>query len=201
MTTPPYALERDAVRVAGPGAAAYLQSQATQDLAPLAVGESAWTFFLQPTGRIDVLARVTREADESFLLDTDVGFGEVLESRLRRFFIRVAATIERLGTVLVEGEAGADPEAMEAQRVAAAWPAMGREIVPGEVIPAETGVVALTVNFRKGCYPGQELVERMDSRGARPPRELRVVDVADLPDGLVPTSVADGRALVYVPRG
>ena len=47
---------------------------------------------------------------------------------------------------------------------------MGTEIVPGEVIPAETGVVAVTVNFRKGCYPGQELVERMDSRGARAPR-------------------------------
>jgi folate-binding protein YgfZ len=78
---------------------------------------------------------------------------------------------------------------------------MGREIVPGEVIPAETGIVPLTVNFRKGCYPGQELVERMDSRGARAPRELKVMAADAVPEGLVPTSVAGGRALVYVPRG
>ena len=63
---------------------------------------------------------------------------------------------------------------LEAARVADGWPAMGVEIEPGETIPAETGVVAVAVDFRKGCYPGQELVERMDSRGATAPRSLRV---------------------------
>jgi folate-binding protein YgfZ len=188
------------VRVAGPGAAAYLQSQTSQDLLPLDVGATTWTFLLQPTGRIDVLARVTRESAESFVLDTDTGFGDILEARLRRFFIRVDAVIERLDEVAVEPDSGADAETLEAQRVAAGWPAMGREIVPGEVIPAETGIVPVTVDFRKGCYPGQELVERMDSRGARPPRELRVVAADEVPEGLVPTSLAGGLALVYVPR-
>jgi folate-binding protein YgfZ len=197
VTTPPFARERDAVRVSGPQAGSYLQSQATQDLAPLAVGASTWTFFLQPTGRIDVLVKVTREADDSFVLDTDTGYGDALVARLRRFFIRVDATIEPLGTVA----SGVEGDDLEAERVAAGWPAMGREIVPGEVIPAETGIVPLTVNFRKGCYPGQELVERMDSRGARAPRELKVVAADAVPEGLVPTSVAGGRALVYVPRG
>ena len=55
---------------------------------------------------------------------------------------------------------------LEAARIEAGWPAMGAEIVPGETIPAETGVVPVAVDFKKGCYPGQELVERMDSRGA-----------------------------------
>lgn len=200
MTNPPYALQRDTVRVAGPGAAAYLQSQTSQDLLPLDVGATTWTFLLQPTGRIDVLARVTRESAESFVLDTDTGFGDILEARLRRFFIRVDAVIERLDEVALEPDSGADAETLEAQRVAAGWPAMGREIVPGEVIPAETGIVPVTVDFRKGCYPGQELVERMDSRGARPPRELRVVAADEVPEGLVPTSLAGGLALVYVPR-
>ena len=36
-----------------------------------------------------------------------------------------------------------------------------REIVPGETIPAETGITDVAVSFTKGCYPGQELVERM----------------------------------------
>ena len=62
----------------------------------------------------------------------------------------------------------------ERARVAAGWPAMGSEIVPGERIPGEVAVVPVAVNFTKGCYPGQELVERMDSRaGAESPRQLR----------------------------
>lgn len=62
-------------------------------------------------------------------------------------------------------------------RIEACWPAMGAEIVPGETVPAETGVVSQAVSFTKGCYPGQELVERMDSRGAAAPWRLEAVDV------------------------
>ena len=65
----------------------------------------------------------------------------------------------------------------EAARVAAGWPRLGFEIVPGQTIPAVTGVVPVAVSFTKGCYPGQELVERMDSRGADAPLSLRIVDV------------------------
>lgn len=42
-------------------------------------------------------------------------------------------------------------------------PAMGSEIRPGD-IPNETGIVELAASFTKGCYRGQELVERIDSR-------------------------------------
>jgi folate-binding Fe-S cluster repair protein YgfZ len=35
------------------------------------------------------------------------------------------------------------------------------------------------VSFTKGCYPGQELVERMDSRGSIAPRQLRYVVVSN----------------------
>jgi folate-binding protein YgfZ len=59
----------------------------------------------------------------------------------------------------------------ERERIAAGWPAMGADITP-DMIPAESGVIDLAVSFVKGCYPGQELVERMDSRGSRAPRSL-----------------------------
>jgi folate-binding protein YgfZ len=42
-------------------------------------------------------------------------------------------------------------------------------------MPAETGLTDCAVSFTKGCYPGQELVERMDSRGATAPRQLRLI--------------------------
>ena len=58
------------------------------------------------------------------------------------------------------------------------WPALGAELVPGETIPAATGLTRIAVSFTKGCYPGQELVERMDSRAAEAPRSLRRLIVA-----------------------
>lgn len=45
-----------------------------------------------------------------------------------------------------------------------------------DMIPAETGIVECAVSFSKGCYPGQELVERMDSRGSTAPKMLMRID-------------------------
>jgi folate-binding protein YgfZ len=239
---------RDVVRVAGPDAATYLQSQVSQDLRSLAVGASAWTFLLEPTGKVVVLARVRRVADDEFVFDTDAGFGEAMTARLTRFKIRVKAEVESLDwrcvavrpedddqstadIAVVDGalpswgggvdllgpvveppscRAGTSDD-LRAARIDAAWPAMGSEIVPGETIPAETGVVPVAVSFTKGCYPGQELVERMDSRSASAPRHVERVEVAAgtapgdpyLVDGAevgVITSVAGTAALALVRR-
>lgn len=204
---------RDIVEVAGPDSATYLQSQLTQDLRQLPVGDSTWSFVLQPTGKVEVLLRVWRRGDDLFVLDTDTGFGDAMVARLNRFKIRVKVDITPLpwrclavrddsggdslvvpeGAVVAWGsgydllgpapqppagaEAG-DGDRLLAARIAAVWPTMGAEIIPGETIPAETGVVAVAVSFTKGCYPGQELVERMDSRGAAAPRLLQRVPVA-----------------------
>ena len=55
-----------------------------------------------------------------------------------------------------------------------AWPLFGVDIDTTS-LPAETGLADVAVSFTKGCYPGQELVERMDSRGASAPRSLRLI--------------------------
>lgn len=65
-----------------------------------------------------------------------------------------------------------DADRYEAVRIAAGVPKMGAEL--GEkTIPAEIGHIDLTVSFAKGCYTGQELVARIDSRGGNVPRRLR----------------------------
>jgi folate-binding protein YgfZ len=196
---------RDVVVIEGPDAASYLQSQASQDLRGMAVGEARWTFLLQPTGKVDVLARVTMVGDERFELDTDPGFGPVLEARLNRFKIRVKATVEA-----VESASGAvEPD--NDRRIAAGWPKMGAEIIAGETIPAETGLADVAVSYTKGCYPGQELVERMDSRGSTAPRHLYVLPrraddapgAAVIRDGAAIgtiTSVGTSQVLAYVKR-
>jgi tRNA-modifying protein YgfZ len=194
---------RDVVVVEGPDAQTYLHSQVSQDLNGMAVGDQRWTFVLQPTGKVDGLARITKVADERFELDTDAGYGEALLARIDRFKIRVAAETSL-------GEAFGD-EADEAARVEMGWPRLGAEIVPGETIPGGTGLTAVAVNFTKGCYPGQELVERMDSRAAEAPRSLRKLTVAAgsapgdpvVDDGTevgVLTSVSGTRAIGWVKR-
>ena len=232
---------RDVVQVSGADATTYLQSQVSNDLRPLQVGDSAWSFLLQPTGRVDVLLRVWRTADDTYVLDTDAGFGVVMVARLNRFKIRVKADIVPLewrcvavrGTSDTAGTADPGVERLVAwgegydllgasplvpvdvpqgdavllleARVQAAWPQMGIEIVPGETIPAETGVIDLAVSFTKGCYPGQELVERMDSRAATAPRSLQRLTLAEAStlqaEGHATiTSVAGEMALALVKR-
>ncbi len=61
--------------------------------------------------------------------------------------------------------------AYEAARIESGVPVMGRELLGGE-IPAETGTVSRAVSFTKGCFTGQELVARIDSRGGSAPRRL-----------------------------
>lgn len=220
---------RDVVEVAGPDAGSYLQSQLSQDLRSLQVGESTWSFVLQPTGKVEVLLRVWRTADETFVLDTDAGFGAAMVARLQRFKIRVKADIERLDVrcIAVRGAAGdglvawgdgydllgehavppvgipeGDATQLLAARIDAVWPAMGSEIVPGETIPAETGITGVAVSFTKGCYPGQELVERMDSRAATAPRLLQRLTATDAERlGARITSAQGDVVLAFVPRG
>jgi folate-binding protein YgfZ len=200
---------RDRLVVSGQDARTYLHSQVAQDVEVIGVGETRWTLVLEPTGKVVALARLTRAADDVYELDTDPGFGELLSERLRRFKIRVDASIDTAPS------SGAREPAAESEsaRVAIGWPRMGAEILPGETIPGETGVTSAAVSFTKGCYPGQELVERMDSRGADAPRSLRILDVgpdAGPGDPVVDhdgntvgrlTSVAGSKAIASVKRG
>lgn len=68
------------------------------------------------------------------------------------------------------------PEAFERLRIESGAPRMGAELTD-RTIPAEVGIVAQSVSFTKGCYTGQELVARIDSRGGNVPRLLRGVRI------------------------
>jgi folate-binding protein YgfZ len=70
------------------------------------------------------------------------------------------------------GATPVDPGAYEAVRVEAGFPRHGAEL-DERTIPAEAGLVDVSVSFTKGCYTGQELVARIDSRGSNVPRHLR----------------------------
>jgi folate-binding protein YgfZ len=81
--------------------------------------------------------------------------------------------------VVPDGVDLADEAAYEQQRIAAGVPVMGAEITD-KTIPAELGpwVIDQAVSFTKGCFTGQELVARIDSRGGNVPRRLRRITSA-----------------------
>lgn len=198
---------RDVINAVGPDTLKFLQSQLSQDLNPLAVGRSTWSFLLQPTGKLVGFMRVTRTADDAFRLDADPGAGAVIAAALKRFLIRTKCTLDLVESAPVWSVRGAQTVgAVLPHEAVPAFPSMpgfdvfaesapsdvpqvaeaclnyarissGTPMYPYELnestIPNATGLVGLAVSFAKGCYVGQELVERIDSRGAQTPRVLR----------------------------
>jgi folate-binding protein YgfZ len=75
------------------------------------------------------------------------------------------------GLDLPAGIVACGADAVEACRIVSGVPAMGAELT-AKTIPHEAAVVPRTVDFTKGCYTGQELVARIDSRGGNVPRRL-----------------------------
>ena len=71
------------------------------------------------------------------------------------------------------GEA-TEAERIDYSRADARWPKLGVDVLVGD-IPGTTGILSVAVSFTKGCYPGQELVERMDSRGTLAPVVVRAL--------------------------
>ena len=125
----------------------------------------------------------------------------------------VDAPLTTIDESVIAQFAQVSPEDFDALRIRSSWPVMGCEIISGATLPAATGVVSIAVSFTKGCYPGQELVERMDSRGSTAPKNLRlltgaIVDNAKSGDAVIVngetvgefTSVAPDCALAYVAR-
>lgn len=205
-------LNRDVVLVQGDDAQSFLHSQLANDIASLAIGASAHSLLLEPTGQVSALVRVVRHADTVFTLDTENGMGPAVITRLQRFVLRAKVAMRESDWVVrafrgddavaVVGEGvgratphwgsphevdvvglladmpscgeQTEPEHIDYLRVDARWPAVGLDILVGD-IPGTTGVLSVAVSFTKGCYPGQELVERMDSRGTSAPVVLRAL--------------------------
>ena len=189
---------RDTVRAHGADAEMYLQGQISQDVEELGDGDTAWSLLLQPTGKLVSWFRIHRVSADDYLLDTDAGHGQAMIARLERFKLRTDVSFEAVaGRSIpspVEWPGLIDPDD-EHQRILAGMPRMGAELTE-ETIPGEGGqlFIELSVSFTKGCYTGQELVARIDSRGGNVPRPIRMV-TADSPIAVDEEIVVDGEVV------
>lgn len=98
----------------------------------------------------------------------------------------VAAVAQKLGATLT------DADAYEAHRIALGVPRGGVDFAYGDAFPHETDMDQLAgVDFKKGCYVGQEVVSRMQHRGTARSRVVPVGFDGFAPPGGTPVMAGD----------
>ncbi|GAM98689.1 folate-dependent protein [alpha proteobacterium U9-1i] len=187
----PLRLDRTLIRVGGPDARPFLDNLLTQDLGRLDREPVVYAALLSPQGKVSADMFVWRLGD-ALLLDADEKNGEALLKRLTMYKLRAAVTLDDVSSahaVLVSDAAfeGASPDPRLASlgwRAIAprsdgadgfAWcgarllaegaPDLARDAERDEVFAGEALLEELNgVDFKKGCFVGQENVSRMKRR-------------------------------------
>lgn len=207
--------DRRVLRIAGRDRATFLQGLVTNDVRRLAEGP-VYAALLTPQGKYLADFLLVAEPD-AILLDVKDSLADALVRRLSMYRLRADVTIEDsglhvhrgLGAVPADGVADprhpalgwrayrtepAGPSGIDwdAVRVAALVPESGVELQPDETYILEAGFERLHgVDFRKGCYVGQEVTARMKHK-----TELRKGLVAVTVEGSAPPGTpiqADGK--------
>jgi tRNA-modifying protein YgfZ len=153
------------IGVIGPDAETFLNGQLSQDLTTARAG--AWTTVLEPSGEV-LTSGWVRGDDEAFELLVPTELADEVAQRLRRFKLRVKCDL------VVENGGDGAPIHTVTELFEQRWPwvaEFARSLAPpcfGQRF------VQATVSFTKGCFTGQELVGRLDARGATMPWRLVV---------------------------
>ena len=179
--------DRTVFRITGADRQHFLQGLVTNDVSSLD-GRLVYAALLTPQGKYLADFFLTSQ-DDAILLDVKSDLAGDLARRLTMYRLRAKVAIEpsdltitrgtgtppdgalpdprhpSLGWRAYTGEgggAGAGETDWEALRVAQCIPETGIELIPDETFILEAGFDRLNgVDFRKGCYVGQEVTARM----------------------------------------
>lgn len=203
---------RQILRVGGADRVEFLQGLVTNDVTRAPV----WAAMLTPQGKYLADFLIVPERD-SLLIDVDARMADDLVRRLSMYKLRSAVELTKTDLKLARGIGEAPPGAIRDPRhEALGWRLYGEiggddgtdwdrvrvahtipeslvELIPNETFILEAGFERLHgVDFRKGCYVGQEVTARMKHK-----TELRKGLVTVAVDGEVPVGtpilMADGR--------
>jgi folate-binding protein YgfZ len=206
MPSPQLLDHRSIVSVSGADAEPFLNGLLTVSTIGIQPNENRYGALLTPQGKVIADMLVTREGD-AILVDCAASVAPALLKRLSMFKLRarIGFAIERdcakIGTFLDRNERApeaphrriaprasapaGDPAQYHAARIAAGLPEQDVDFGAEEVFPAEINMDLFDgVDFRKGCFVGQEVVSRMKRRGTARRRTLR----ATVPAGITAPS-------------
>ncbi|MBJ3778288.1 CAF17-like 4Fe-4S cluster assembly/insertion protein YgfZ [Acuticoccus mangrovi] len=237
MTTTGCVLERRvAIRFEGPDRVKFLDGLLSADVEAIAPGGLGYGALLTPQGKIlsDMMIHVE---EDHLTLDVPTAAADDLERRFGLYKLRAAVTLARTDeVVVVSGEGPADPRAAglggrtlmapadapaetdasayHAARIAAGVPDAVLDFELGDAFPHDANMdLTGGVDFKKGCFVGQEVVSRMRHRGTARRRTVIVAADATLPATGAPVTVGgkvvgrlgttlggDGLAVVRIDR-
>lgn len=202
--------DRSVIRVGGPDRLGFLDgllSCATETLSP---GDLAYGALLSPQGKVLTDMMIFAEED-SLALDVPAAARSDLMRRLTLYRLRAAVTLEEseeavavtfadlpgarpdprgegLGArlLLPAAEAPADADVLAryaAARIERGVPDAATDFVLGDAFPHDANMdVTGGIDFKKGCFVGQEVVSRMRHRGTARRRTVIVEADAPLPE-------------------
>jgi folate-binding protein YgfZ len=201
MSSPVFLDHRAVLVVSGADAGTFLNGLVTVSTVDLPEGEIRYGALLTPQGKVIADMILTRIAD-GFLVECDAAVAPALLKRLRIFKLRAAVAIEErsdLGVTAFEGSPDprspraparrigprttiqGDKAAYHSARIAAGVAEQGVDFGAEDVFPADINMDLIGgVDFRKGCFVGQEVVSRMKRRGTTRRRTLKASIAADI---------------------
>ena len=225
-------MTRKILRIGGADRAHFLQGLITNDIAKLSRG-LVYAAILSPQGKY-LADFFLKDDGDTILLDADAAQADDLARRLSLYKLRADVSIAeteigvRCGTgpapagaladprhpdlgwrLYGAGLAGDDGTDFDAIRVRHCIPAAGIELIPNDTFILEAGFERLNgVDFRKGCYVGQEVTARMKHKTELRKGFARVrlsapvtvgtpIDADGKPAGTVHTQ-SDGEAIAYL---
>ncbi len=217
--------DRRILAVSGADRAAFLQGLVTNDVERLRDG-AVYAAMLTPQGKYMADFLLVAE-DERILIDVKDSLADALAQRLAMYKLRSKVVIEETGLPVWRGlgaapaGAVADPRdpalgwryygALEVEpagidwdalRVDACIPESGVELQPGDSFILETGFERLNgVDFRKGCYVGQEVTARMKHKTALRKGLARVIVEGSAPAGTPVEANGKSAGTLYTQAG
>lgn len=204
------ATDRRIISLEGSDALTFLQGLVSNDVRPLEKGAGlVWAALLTPQGKYLADFLIARLPDGTLLLDLPEALADATLRRLNMYRLRADVRLApsplhvqrglgaapagafpdprhpALGWRLYSTTTGAPPAIdWDAIRVAHVIPEAGRELIPDDSYILEAGFERLHgVDFRKGCYVGQEVTARMKHKTELRKGLTRVRIAGDAPFG------------------
>ncbi|MEM8772382.1 MAG: folate-binding protein [Pseudomonadota bacterium] len=231
-------LDRTVLRLTGADVRSFLQGIVTQNIDAVEDGAAVFSALLTPQGKI-LFDFFIVDAGDALLIDCDAGAADAFSKRLRLYKLRADVSIEKMETVgviasatrpeglclaafedprspalgwraLMEDEAGGDASAYHNRRIAMGAPELGADFSAEDVFPLDVNYDLLNgVDYKKGCFVGQEVASRMKRKGEVRKRTIIAEFDGPAPQKAAPVvadgstlgeimSVADGKALALI---
>ena len=222
--------DRAILSLTGPDTIALLERTVTHTVAGWADGEARYGALLTPQGKIiaDYIAHRTADGVQ---IDVHTDAADDLLKRLKMFRLRSAVEIVRdealvsaidtqgapdprspklpRRSIVSAGDAASPLPGWEALAIAAGIPEWGRDYRAAEVFPTDINMDLMNgIDYKKGCFVGQEVASRMKRKGLIRKRAVRVrgeglATGAELRAGTAGqlgtvTSAAEGEALALI---